>query len=803
MYHPGVVLDVALSSFDKRVLELVQEKVINSGDKHRLVASLPSAVQAKGLTLSNIYEGIGQALKDGQLGRQNEQLVAVFSQLKDEMDDKMASGHNDLIAEMLKLQVSLDTKQDKMNGLQGEALDRLALLQDRVKALLTQAYELNEYPIPQLFVVLPEDGPSRSSLDFMSNKFRLYYLCECGEHTKSINTKIPHHIHLAKHEGYDIVRPKEFFQQYGSYVLTALRMLKSDNSVADIPGPAPPHLIRVNAIEEASSSLDQVIEYIENFVLDKGTATGSAGKIGNNKTIKSADLRQLESFMKTKDEDRVLGNLYRTVTFEGHVKWVCIDHYCENYHEKAAKEFRETVEIFQGAFDENIGRVDVRLRSRMQAEQFYHALEGARSVYELKLDLSWDTTQSDFKTLRNVLTKTCVGVLELDLGDTDGPASDVLNRSQRYDPILSIMKYISIRSFTIRGPRELIKRSSLQSRGYNFSNLRHLDISLDQLENDIPGVKCLVAKAPNLSSLALGTNAGNFLNTLRSEGNYLLQAYNAIVEYQAYTIILKEWNIRIPPPLEPNQSITTQQCKEDLLRGFVERAGGLELNGDELEESDVDVLAKTIGSGWRLEALSLKRVDRLGDPFLNNISALVTRAVLCKLGIYTKDDEGRLRILGSIQWKHLRGLNIRMIPGTFETNVMRALVEGVKKISGRVGLEELFLHSDTDAPLTIPQGALLQDFAASTSLETLVLQVSMTLEDVLGLIRSADFSRLKMLSLWAKGFDSIQVKAILDGLQDAAELKSLSLVHVNITDEQREQMSTKGVVLKNSWQLRE
>jgi len=64
--------------------------------------------------------------------------------------------------------------------------------------------------------------------------FRLYFLCECGEHTKATKSNTPHCIHLAKHEGYDIERPSAFFQQYGSYVLTILRMLKYGIAVAGV-----------------------------------------------------------------------------------------------------------------------------------------------------------------------------------------------------------------------------------------------------------------------------------------------------------------------------------------------------------------------------------------------------------------------------------------------------------------------------------------------------------------------------------------------------------------------------------------
>jgi len=524
--------------------------------KQLLTPPLSPIVQAHGRISTNVQGSLIQVIKDGLVHHPNEQFITYLQNLDEKMmenndlayrimglaseNNKLASENNhiacenkELLTQVSNLQTTLDVKQDEMKQLQIQALDRLVLLQNSVKAVLTQTYELHEYPIPRLFIVLPQDTSSRDRLNLFTHKFRLYFLCECGEHTKSPNSRIPHHIHLAKHEGYDIARPNEFFQQYGAYVLTILRMIKFGISVAGVAVPALTRLIRTEALDRATLSLKALSSVLEpgmNLVIDHIERVSGSGsrldasldQVKNREALEGADLRQLESFLKGKDENRVLGNLYRTVTIDGHVKWVCIDHYRENYQEKAARTFRNTTESLGGSFDENAGRVDVTLWSRVLAEQFYHALESARSIHELKIALAWDTTQKDFKRLRDTLTKASIGVLELWMGNIDGPNSDILNRSQRYDPIFSIIQHESIKSFTIRGPHDFIKRSSLQNRNYNFSNLRHLDLSLHQLKGDLIGVKCLVAKAPNLSSLALGTNTGDFLDALWKGNGYFL-----------------------------------------------------------------------------------------------------------------------------------------------------------------------------------------------------------------------------------------------------------------------------------------
>ncbi|KAF9273622.1 hypothetical protein BGZ88_003638, partial [Linnemannia elongata] len=210
-----------------------------------------------------------------------------------------------------------------MKRLQQRALDQLAVLQSRVQAVLTQTYELHEYPIPRLFVVLPQDPSGWDAVNPFSNKFRLYFLCKCGEHTKAIsgNTKISHDIHFAKHEGYEIARPSEFFQQYGPYVLTILKMLKFGVSVAGVTVPAISLLVSSDAVDEATAGLkqlkdkiepgmDHVIDWMDKVSVNEGEAVDEFAKqMEKKEALEGADLRKLDTFLKDKDGNKVLGNL--------------------------------------------------------------------------------------------------------------------------------------------------------------------------------------------------------------------------------------------------------------------------------------------------------------------------------------------------------------------------------------------------------------------------------------------------------------------------------------------------------------
>ncbi|KAG0074854.1 hypothetical protein BGZ92_003167 [Podila epicladia] len=90
----------------------------------------------------------------------------------------------------------------------------LALIQSKIEAILSQQLELDGYPIPPLFIILPEELAKYNPGNWFRTKFRLHFICECGEHTEALNSKVPHYLHLAKHEGYVIRDPTEFFKKY-------------------------------------------------------------------------------------------------------------------------------------------------------------------------------------------------------------------------------------------------------------------------------------------------------------------------------------------------------------------------------------------------------------------------------------------------------------------------------------------------------------------------------------------------------------------------------------------------------------
>ncbi|KAI7823329.1 hypothetical protein BC939DRAFT_503261 [Gamsiella multidivaricata] len=423
--------------------------------------------------------------------------------------------------QMLQMQQKMDEKQEQMLQMQKQALDRLAVIQSRVQAVLTQTYELHEYPIPRLFIVLPKASRHQDKLlNPFSEQFRLYFLCECGSHTMSEGTKIPHEIHLAKHEGYDLSRPNEFFEKYGSYVLTLMQMIKYGITIAGVIVPSLAHFKIAEGVEAVEGrlkfvkeNLGSLVDSTINFIEDQQQNNKSGVDAAEEQTrvdeldvLEGADLRQLESYLKVQDEGRALGNLYRIVTEEGHVKWVCIDHYRENYRESAVQQLRDVVEVNFGTFIEEQGKVKINLMSAPQAKQFYEALVKARRIHELTVKLWWEMTLEDHRKLRAAITNANVACLKMKRFSSKKPTLDFINRNRRFDPIMELLSDGRLQAVTLQGSEDFFSRISSSSirPAPRLRILYMQPIHLEDAASRTTFVR-LLQNCPNLTKLQLGT----------------------------------------------------------------------------------------------------------------------------------------------------------------------------------------------------------------------------------------------------------------------------------------------------------
>ncbi|ORZ27520.1 hypothetical protein BCR41DRAFT_367841 [Lobosporangium transversale] len=341
----------------------------------------------------------------------NDKIVSLLLEIK-EKDDKIVS----LLSEAKEKDVEMLKLQDKMLGLlsgtrekddrmQSQALNRLASLQKRAHAILSQNFELHECPFPRLFIILPVDRPRWDSADVLKNKFRLHFLCESGGHTTMPGKSSQSQIHITKHDGYEVRDCTGIVRKYGKYMLILLHWLKlgMPSSASSAPDSS---LIDIGT--------DCLMGYMD-ALSKKHPDLNNINTIDDYEGLERAELRELRTFLRTNNDDRQIDDLYRVATGTGHFKWVCLDHYRPTLKEQEQKAFESAVMANGGKYDAYIGKVIVTLESRTKAEKFFTILTNARRVYELDITFDWDWTEVELEAFENVL-KTNKALTILDLG---------------------------------------------------------------------------------------------------------------------------------------------------------------------------------------------------------------------------------------------------------------------------------------------------------------------------------------------------------------------------------------------------
>ncbi|KAF9187493.1 hypothetical protein BGZ51_001277 [Haplosporangium sp. Z 767] len=476
--------------------------------------------------------------------------------------------------EMLREQKEAKARDEETQRMLQQANDRLAVVQQRVDAILVQNYELHEYPIPRLFVILPEgvdpyeleeNDDDRIQRDITAGtprlmervrnwdpwslvheRFRLYFLCECGEHTKTDSvqeaaskdsTQSEYRVHLALHEGYELTRPTQFFEKYGSYLLGMLQILQHCLTVAKIVSPVAGHFqpdlkgLMEGTKAASESTLDAInisINFLENRLgtdnVSSAAGTDGSGsdsdvglRLKNMDALEGADLRRLETFLRNKDQDKILGNLYRITTSEGHVKWVCLRHYKSSYHEIAMKRFLQTVEVNYGLYDPQFRKVTIMLTSSTAAKDFLQQLSSqAPVVDELDLTLNWDFNSSDLRRVVEALAQTNVKFLTLDLKDFQGVRLDIkLPGKGKYHALQDLLSNRTLRTLILKRLDYFSSRTSSLPRGQSPSMLRSLHYLSMIRSTDQSRVASIITHCPNLVDLRLGR--GSYWSEMHSE----------------------------------------------------------------------------------------------------------------------------------------------------------------------------------------------------------------------------------------------------------------------------------------------
>ncbi|KAF9202921.1 hypothetical protein BGZ59_001909 [Podila verticillata] len=550
--------------------------------------------------------------------------------------------------------------------LQKQMNDRLILIQNKTEAILTQQLELAEYPIPRLFIVLPEEPAKYDPGNWFRTKFRLHFICECGKHTEANNSKVPHHLHLAKHDGYLVREPTELFKKYGPFLLLMLELIKFGTSIAGhvVPAIASFKVVELadsakQTVESVTAKIDYSLECINkqmakvqalspgDFIDAEPRAAMTQQDLSNYLSdvegLEGVELRQLGSFLKTSEEENLLGNLYRMTTSDGHVKWVCRDHYRVSYQEKHTQKLRDVVKLAQGDFDEQLGRIKITLTSSFAAAEFYNALSNAKGVLELVMDMGWNCTNSDLDVLEEALKKSRVSILGLDLRQFRANlGTKLLPTSVQYGVLVRIIELPNMRMIHIVLPKEFIKLLSSQPKAPSHLQKLSFKMALESIGGKEFGMLTETLKTNStLTTLSLVGNA------IGDNGAHALS--EVLKNNSALTILDLRGNEigdngaqALSEALKTNSTLTTLELSYGLIGSNGAQAlaealmanstlTNLKLWGNSIGDNGTQALAEALKTNSSLTTLNL-RGNSIGDNGAQALSeALKTNSTLTTL----------------------------------------------------------------------------------------------------------------------------------------------------------------------------
>ncbi|CAF3876619.1 unnamed protein product [Adineta steineri] len=172
----------------------------------------------------------------------------------------------------------------------------------------------------------------------------------------------PYKMHVAPHNGYSIKKTREFIIKYAPYLRTTLKIAqvllklgsfiipqlnsvsKTANSGVDTILPTPD---KQKEMEQQLNMVEKLLDRVDHkWAQSKSTMFGQDKS--NGVPLQRADLREVETYLDVADNKRSLGNLYRTVTVDGYVRWVCLEHYDDISFSNTMSKYIDQLEAMGG-----------------------------------------------------------------------------------------------------------------------------------------------------------------------------------------------------------------------------------------------------------------------------------------------------------------------------------------------------------------------------------------------------------------------------------------------------------------------
>ncbi|CAF0723061.1 unnamed protein product [Adineta steineri] len=182
-----------------------------------------------------------------------------------------------------------------------------------------------------------------------------------GEKTKNFIDE-PDKMHVAPHNGYSIKKTREFISKYGPYLRTTLQIAQvlmklGSFVIPQLDGVSKAVGSGVNTIlptPDKQKEMEQQLNLVEklldriNYKRTQSKSTMFEKDKSRGVPLQGLDLREVEAYLDVADNTHSLGNLYRTVSVDGHVRWVCLEHYDDISFNNAMSKYIYQLEAMGG-----------------------------------------------------------------------------------------------------------------------------------------------------------------------------------------------------------------------------------------------------------------------------------------------------------------------------------------------------------------------------------------------------------------------------------------------------------------------
>ncbi|KAF9366718.1 hypothetical protein BGX34_009557 [Mortierella sp. NVP85] len=256
-----------------------------------------------------------------------------------------------------------------------DMIGRYSIIQYHIQELLRSFSEKPRFS--RFFIVLPMDTGMDDEQKDSSRLFRLHLLCECDFHTMNKDGKSACEIHMTNHPGYDLKRPTEFFNKYGSYVLTMMYLIKHGTITSGFVVPPLAHSKLVSRIEATQGQIgitrNNIIQLVDDTIIyleDVAHSTDSDMDTTLHWSQAPANLEELKSHLDVNEGEHFPGSLYQLITQEQHYSWVCSEHRSES----AIQRLKDTVNAIDGTYTEESSKIDIKVTSDAALKQLYDVI---------------------------------------------------------------------------------------------------------------------------------------------------------------------------------------------------------------------------------------------------------------------------------------------------------------------------------------------------------------------------------------------------------------------------------------------